>query len=190
MERGGEQAAGRFERESVRFEREVGGVAVAVAVGAATAAGVVGVGKPVVREIGVRDGGEREVWGDSPTLATFRRESVREMRESARERRERRESGLSISSRRESGMSISSTSSRRESGMRREARRESVASIREGGESSSGTETASSPPAPPNSSLNKAAAGKREGGLRPLSLGTQEVRARRWRDAMEELRKM
>jgi hypothetical protein len=31
---------------------------------------------------------------------------------------------------------------------------------------------------------------EKKGGLRPLSLGTQEVRARRWRDAMEELRKM
>lgn len=138
----------------------------------------------VVREIGVREGGEREVWGDSPTLATFRRESVREMRESARERRERRESNLSYSttSRRESGVSISS---------RRSSRRESVISVREtgegvkeGGESSSGAETVSPPP--PNSSKNV----EKKGGLRPLSLGTHEVRARRWRDAMEELRKM
>lgn len=157
--------AGRFERESLRGDQQLAG-------------GV------VVREIGVRDGGEGEVWGDSPTLATFRRESVREMRESARERRQRRESGLSISSsaggRRESGFSTSS---------RRSSRRESVASIREGESSGNETASASSPPAPPNSSRSvKVVEVKR--GLRPLSLGTQEVRARRWRDAMDELKKM
>ncbi|OBT98184.1 hypothetical protein VE01_03706 [Pseudogymnoascus verrucosus] len=103
------------------------------------------------------------------------------MRESARERRERRQSNLSISSsapsRRESGVSVSS---------RRSSRRESVVSVKEG-ESSSGTETASSPPPVPNSSKNHI---EKKGGLRPLSLGTHEVRARRWRDAMEELKKM
>jgi hypothetical protein len=161
-----ESGGGRFERDSVRGDEMAGRLA-----------GV------IVREIGVREGGVGEVWGDSPTLATFRRESVREMRESARERRERRESNMSISSRRESALStISSPSSRRDS------RRESIASSRDRAGSSSGNETATSPPPPPNSSKNKVV--EKKGGLRPLSLGTQEVRARRWRDAMEELRKM
>ena len=41
-----------------------------------------------------------------------------------------------------------------------------------------------------NSTTSSSGGGTRRGGLRPLSLGTQEVRARRWRDAMEELRKI